>query len=449
MSKRLEEFKPLVPGQVGIYSCGPTVYSRPHIGNLRPYIHADIMKRMFRANNYIVNHTINITDVGHLVSDEDTGEDKMEKGARREGKTAWDVAKFYTDIFIESLNALGIELPTNMPRATDYIQQQIDWVRKLEDLGYTYEIPGDGIYFDTSKFPDYGALGHQNLDELKAGARIDVEGKKNHTDFALWKFSPAGVKRDMEWDSPWGKGFPGWHIECSVMSAETLGAHFDIHTGGPEHIKVHHTNEIAQSEPLVGKPWVNYWVHFAWLMSAEGKMSKSAGDDLTIGGLVDKGYNPMAFRYLILLGHYSSQIEFSYAALDAATAGYKNIVRKVASLMEEGGTANQELVDNYKNKLTGIISNNLDTAGVLVAVQELLKSSESAAVKLQVIKFADELLGLQLIEAAEKSRAQITPEIQAIINERIAARAAKDWAKSDELRDKLAAMGIEVNDQKL
>ena len=302
MSRKIEEFKPLVPNQVSFYSCGPTVYGYQHLGNMRAFVNGDILKRMFIENGYDVRHVMNITDVGHLTNDDyDSGEHKMEKGARRENKTVWDIAKMYTDAFVRDTNSLNIIAPTFMPRATDYIQEQIEQVQKLEELGYTYEIPGDGIYYDTSKFADYGALGGQNLDELRAGARIENSDKKNPTDFALWKFSPTNEKRAMEWDSPWGRGFPGWHIECSAMSMKLLGPHFDIHTGGQEHAKVHHSDEIAQSEPIVGKPWVNYWVHWAWLLSKTGKMSKSAGDVLTVQALIEQGYDPMTYRYMLLL----------------------------------------------------------------------------------------------------------------------------------------------------
>ncbi|MDR1697098.1 MAG: cysteine--tRNA ligase, partial [Rickettsiales bacterium] len=268
MTRRVEEFKPLTPGHVGMYLCGPTVYHYAHIGNLRTVIHNDIMRRMFLANGYNVNQVMNLTDVGHLTSDADTGEDKMEKGAAREGKSVWDIAQFYTDEFLRDVADLNVLPATTMPRATEYIAQQIKQVQALEKLGYTYEIPGDGIYYDTSKFANYGALTGGAVDGNRAGARVAFnDAKRNPNDFALWKFSPTdGAKRQMEWDSPWGVGFPGWSIECSAMSMELLGPHFDIHAGGEDLSRIHHANEIAQSEPIVGAPWVNYWVHFAFLM---------------------------------------------------------------------------------------------------------------------------------------------------------------------------------------
>ncbi|MDE5615209.1 MAG: cysteine--tRNA ligase, partial [Alphaproteobacteria bacterium] len=309
MSRKIEDFQPLVPGHVGFYSCGPTVYHYTHIGNLRSFVLADLLKRMFIENGYDVFNVMNITDVGHLTSDDDdSGEDKMEKGAARENKSVWDVAKFYTDEFLRDSADLNLLEPSARPRATDYIPQQIALVQQLVDLGYTYKIPGDGIYYDTSKFAAYGALTGGALSGNRAGARVEFnDAKRNPTDFALWKFSPTDKKRQMEWDSPWGVGFPGWHIECSAMSMELLGQHFDIHTGGVDLSRVHHANEIAQSEPITGAPWVKYWVHSEFLVDKSGeKMSKSSGEFLTLSVLKNRGYDPMAYRYMLLMGHYQS-----------------------------------------------------------------------------------------------------------------------------------------------
>ncbi|MDR2933990.1 MAG: cysteine--tRNA ligase, partial [Rickettsiales bacterium] len=331
LTRRVEEFVPLIPGQVSFYSCGPTVYHLAHIGNLRAFILADLLKRMFLANNYTVRNVMNITDVGHLTDDDtDSGEDKMERGAARENKSVWDIARFYTDEFLKDSRALNLLPPTDMPRATDFIAEQIDLVKQLESRGFTYEIPGDGIYYDTSKFAGYGALSGASLDGNRAGARVEFNtAKRNYTDFALWKFSPTDKKRAMEWDSPWGVGFPGWHVECSAMSMAILGPHFDIHTGGVDLSRIHHANEIAQSEPITGAPWVKYWVHNEFLVDKSGdKMSKSKGEFLALSVLIAKGYDPMVYRYFLLLGHYQSQIAFSWESLDAAATGYKNIVRK-------------------------------------------------------------------------------------------------------------------------
>lgn len=452
MTRRVEDFKPITPNHVGFYNCGPTVYWDPHIGNMRALFNADILKRMFLANGYTVNHVMNFTDVGHLTSDADTGEDKMEKGAARENITAWEVAEKYIKICLDDMVSLNIIRPTHTPRATDHIKEQIELIQKLEKLGFTYEIPDDGIYYDTSKFPDYGALGGQNLSELKAGARIENNNKRNITDFALWKFSPKDKKRQMEWDSPWGIGFPGWHIECSAMSMKYLGDHFDIHTAGQEHIKVHHTNEIAQSEPVVGKPWVNYWVHWAWLILKEGKMSKSSGTSYSVRDLMAKGYDPMSLRYLMTLSHYRQPLEFSLESLDAAATGYKNIVRKIADLIpQKTGNVDKNAYDMWHDKILAPVSDNLKTAESLVAVQDLLKDKTvNNATKLALVEFVDELLGLQFMEHAQKLHdleAVTAPnEIQELAQKRLEAKKSRDFATADELRNQIDNAGWTVMD---
>lgn len=453
LTHKLDDFKPLTPGHVGMYTCGPTVYWDQHLGNMRAFVNNDILKRMFLANGYTVNHVMNFTDVGHLTSDEDTGDDKMEKGAARENMSVWDVAKKYINSCVADMDALNIIRPTHTPRATDHIAEQIELIQKLEKLGLTYEIPGDGIYYDTSKFPNYGVLGGQNLDELRGGARIDVNGKRNITDFALWKFSPTDKKRQMEWDSPWGVGFPGWHLECSAMSMKYLGNHFDVHTGGQEHAKVHHSNEIAQSEPVVGAPWVGYWMHWAWLLLKEGKMAKSSGSFFTVRGLVEKGYDPMAYRYLLLLGHYRQPMEFSYESLDAAATGYKNIVRKVADLIavDDKTPVNQDVYNDWHDKILGPVSDNLKTAESIVVVQDLLKDKNvNPATKLALIDFIDNLLGLQFADRAKKLHAiesEVAPiEIQELAQKRADAKKSRDFAMADALRGQIDAAGWTVMD---
>ncbi|MCL2758289.1 MAG: cysteine--tRNA ligase [Alphaproteobacteria bacterium] len=456
MTRRAEEFKPLVPGRLGLYTCGPTVYSYQHIGNMRATVHFDIIARMFRANGYEVNHVLNVTDVGHLVNeDEDSGEDKMEKGARLDGTTAWDVAQKYLDAFVADTDALNIGRPAHMPRATGYIAEQIDMIKQLEAIGYTYIIPGKGVYYDTSKFAGYGKLSGQDLSKIRAGARIDDTGKKNPTDFLLWGFSPTGAKREMEWDSPWGPGFPGWSIECSAMSMKLLGPHFDVHAGGHEHINVHHTNEIAQSEPIVGAPWVNYWVHHEWLMGKDGKMSKSNGEIYRVADLINLGYDPMAFRYLLLLGHYKSPLNFSLESLDAAATGYENIVRKFAKIMRAAGTEqnepNRKKHDEWRDKILAAVNDNLRTAEALVIVQELLKDADTDdATKFFLFGFIDALLGLQFMDRARKlciaEDAPVPVEIQALADARGAAKAAKDFARADELRAQVEAAGYAITD---
>lgn len=452
MSRSVEVFKPLEEGKVSIYTCGPTVYHFAHIGNLRTYVSQDIMKRMFKANGYDVKHIMNITDVGHLTSDGDTGEDKMEKGSRREGKSVWEIAKYYTDIFMSDIKKLNILPATKYTPATQYIQEQIDLVKKLEDLGYTYKIEGDGIYYDTSKFADYWKLGGQKLDDLKAGARIEFsDGKKNPSDFALWKFSPKDVKRQMEWDSPWGVGFPGWHIECSAMSLAEIGERMDIHSGGVDHIKVHHTNEIAQVEPVVGHRWVNYWVHMEFLNDLSGKMSKSKGDFLTLSLLESKGYSAIVYRYFLLLASYRKQLNFSYELLDGAKNSYENLVKRVGVILKDAdANFDKSAVEKWKNRILETLNNDLNTAGVIVILQELLKSDESTSTKVELLKFFDDILGLKLLENAkalsDNSNNIIPVEITKMAEERLTAKKAKNYALADELRNKISDAGFVVED---
>ena len=456
MTRKIEEFKPLTPGKMGFYSCGPTVYHYAHIGNLRTMIHNDILKRMFVENGYAVHHVMNITDVGHLTSDDaDSGDDKMERGAARDHKSVWEIAKFYTDEFLRDFDDLNNIRPTDMPRATDYIAEQIDLVKKLQDLGYTYEIPGDGIYYDTSKFAAYGALTGGSVAGNRAGARVEYNNeKRNPTDFALWKFSPTDQKRQMEWDSPWGIGFPGWHAECSAMSMKLLGNHFDIHTGGEDLSRIHHTNEIAQSEPITGAPWVSYWVHFSFLVDKSGeKMSKSNGEFLGLDVIRKRGYDTMVYRYLILLGHYQTQLAFSWDAMDAAANGYKNIVRRVAEILADPdpGALVESTFNEWHDRILNSVSDNMKTAESLVQVQELLRDkSINASTKIALFEFIDRLLGLQFIDRAKKlndTESETAPaEIIAMADARAAAKSARDWARADELRAQIDTAGWAVID---
>lgn len=456
MTRKIEEFKPLVPGKMGFYSCGPTVYHYAHIGNLRTMIHNDILKRMFIENGYDVHHVMNITDVGHLTSDDDdSGDDKMERGAARDHKSVWEIAKFYTDEFLRDFDDLNNIRPTDMPRATDYIAEQIDLVKKLEDLGYTYEIPGDGIYYDTSKFAAYGALTGGSVAGNRAGARVEYNNEKhNPTDFALWKFSPTDHKRQMEWPSPWGIGFPGWHAECSAMSMKLLGNHFDIHTGGEDLSRIHHTNEIAQSEPITGAPWVSYWVHFSFLVDKSGeKMSKSNGEFLGLDVVRKRGYDPIVYRYLILLGHYQTQLAFSWDAMDAAANGYKNIVRRVSEILADPtpGALVESSFNEWHNRILAPVSDNMKTAESLVQIQELLRDKTiNASTKIALFEFIDRLLGLQFIDHAKKindAESETAPaEIVALASDRAAAKAAKDWSRADKIRAQIEAAGWTVVD---
>ena len=456
MTRKIEEFKPLVPGKMGFYSCGPTVYHYAHIGNLRTMIHNDILKRMFIENGYDVHHVMNITDVGHLTSDDaDSGDDKMERGAARDHKSVWEIAKFYTDEFLRDFDDLNNIRPTDMPRATDYIAEQIDLVKKLQDLGYTYEIPGDGIYYDTGKFAAYGALTGGSVAGNRAGARVEYNNEKHSpTDFALWKFSPTDHKRQMEWPSPWGIGFPGWHAECSAMSMKLLGNHFDIHTGGEDLSRIHHTNEIAQSEPITGAPWVNYWVHFSFLVDKSGeKMSKSNGEFLGLDVVRKRGYDPIVYRYLILLGHYQTQLAFSWDAMDAAANGYKNIVRRVSEILADPtpGALVESSFNEWHNRILAPVSDNMKTAESLVQIQELLRDKTvNASTKIALFEFIDRLLGLQFIDHAKKlndAESETAPaEIVALASDRAAAKAAKDWSRADKIRAQIEAAGWTVVD---
>lgn len=457
MSRKIEEFKPLEPGKVGFYGCGPTVYHYTHIGNLRSFIQNDILKRMLIENGYEVTHVMNITDVGHLTSDADSGEDKMEKGAARDNKSVFEVAKFYTDAFLKDFNDLNLIRPTHMPKATDYIQEQIDLIQQLEARGYTYKIEDDGIYYDTSKFPGYGKLTGGSLSGDRAGARVEFNDKKrNPTDFALWKFSPKNEKRQMEWDSPWGVGFPGWHTECCAMSMKLLGKHFDIHSGGEDLSRIHHNNEIAQSEPLVGAPWVNYWLHISFLIDKSGeKMSKSNGEFLGMEAIRSRGFDPMAYKYLVLLSHFQAQLAFSWEGLESASNGYKNIVKKLAALLSETdrGAVDKAVYDTWHDKMLSTISDNMKTAETLVIVQDLLKSSDiNSATKIALFEFVDRLLGLQFIDRANKLNSlesEIAPaEVQALADARIAAKSEKNWALADDLRAQIDAAGWSVVDTK-
>ncbi len=338
LSREKELFLPINEGKVLIYSCGPTVYHYAHIGNLRTFVFADILNNTLKQARYNVKHQINITDVGHLVSDADDGEDKMEKGAQREGKNVWDIAKYYTDAFFSDILSLNIDKDKFIwTRATDYIEEQINMVKILEEKGYTYKI-SDGIYFDTSKFSKYTELAHLDIEGLQKGKRVEDEKneKKNKTDFALWKFSSKNGKRQMEWDSPWGIGFPGWHIECSSMSRAVLGNHIDIHTGGIDLIPVHHTNEIAQSECSLEdeKRFVNYWMHVNFLNSDKGKMSKSSGEFLRLNSILDKNISPISYKYLLLMTHYRKELKFSWESLEAADNAFKKLKKKFISISE-------------------------------------------------------------------------------------------------------------------
>lgn len=444
LSRKKEEFKPIKKGNVGVYTCGPTVYGYPHLGNMRTYIFEDILKRVLAYNSFEVNHVMNITDVGHLTGDRDMGDDKVEKIALTSGKTAWEIADFYTLAFKEDLKNLNIIFPNTFCRATDNIKEQIEMIEKLEKNGYTYKT-SDGIYFDTSKVADYTKLSHQKLEELKEGARVEVNAeKKNPTDFALWKFSPKGSKRQMEWESPWGVGFPGWHIECSAMSVKYLGEQFDIHCGAVDMVSLHHTNELAQTEAVTGKiPWVNFWLHGAFLNMAGGrKMAKSAGDIVTLNSeFIDKNINPLVYRFATLNVHYRKPMEWSDDITTSAQNGYENLINKINNLGSKVGKVNPEFIE----KFFADINDDLNMPKALATMQEVLKSDLADTDKLATILDFDKVLGLNL-KPVKKVAVKIPKEIQKILDERADARKNKDWKKSDELRDQITALGFDVKD---
>lgn len=447
---RKEEFKPLNEKQVTMYCCGPTVYNYAHIGNMRTYIFEDLLSRTLRLH-WPLKHVMNVTDVGHLVSDADEGEDKMEVATAREGKSAWDIAKFYEEKFFADYDALHCTRPTVISRATAHIAEMIALVKTLEEKGYTYRTR-DGIYYDTSKFPRYDALvGRSRLEGLRGGARVEMsDEKKNPTDFALWKFSPKDKKRQMEWDSPWGVGFPGWHIECSAMAMKYLGPTIDIHCGGIDHVSVHHTNEIAQSEAATGRKYVDYWVHGEFLVLRAGKMSKSGGTFVTLQTLRDKGYDPLDYRYLCLTAHYRTQLEFTYESLDSARKSLQALRRETAQIAAAAQKQPAVVTDRAaqaKAKFQAAMEDDLNAPKALAVVWEAVRGEElNPAEKVEFLKFADGILALDLFRAPEKKPQALPAEIEALVQQRAAARAAKDYQKSDELRAQLAAAGYAVKD---
>lgn len=444
MSGQVEELVPLTGKSVRFYSCGLTVYSQPHIGNWVGYIYWDVLERTLRADGYDVERTQNITDVGHLTSDDDSGEDKMEKGAKSEGITAWDVAKKYSDIAEhEGYELLGLLRPTHLVAATSLIDKQIAFAKILEEKGFTYVIPDEGLYFDTSKLADYGKLARLDIGGLEAGIRVAVNGKKHVTDFAIWKFSPKDAKRDMEWDSPWGKGFPGWHLECSVIARETLGDQIDIHSGGIDHIPVHHTNEIAQTESVTGLPFASIWLHNNHIKVDGKKISKSLGNVINLQDILDRGFTMDAFKLMVLTKRYGTEGNFSWDILQAAQNRLNNW-RNVAALRHQthdtlqngDGVPSLALIGAIKEAL----NTDLNTPEALRLIDEAFDELASKSTDkldhsglVQLLQMIDELLGLHLLETTP----DIPDEAKHIIIERNSARDEKDWQKADELRDEL------------
>ena len=453
---------------VGMYCCGPTVYNYAHIGNLRTYIFEDVLKRALVAFGYPVKHVVNITDVGHLTSDEDTGEDKMEKGARREGKSVWDIAAHFTKTFMDDISSLNIREPDVWPKATDHITQMIDLVQTLEQKGFTYRTE-DGIYFDTSKFPDYVKFARLDPENLRAGERVDMGEKRNVTDFALWKFSPKDQKRQMEWKSPWGIGFPGWHIECSAMSLTYLPQPLDIHCGGADHIRVHHTNEIAQTEAATGKQFSRFWVHGEFLVLDKGKMAKSGGSFITLSSLKDHDIPPLAYRMFCFTGHYRSPLTFSWDGLKAAAQSLTNLRKSVTGLASSDTPVDKMHLDRAMQPFYTAVGDDLNMPRAMAAVWELIKdNSLEQSIRRKCVELADEILGLDLAAYQERSAQTIlvageTPvhfeceggpvpetlaeKLAVIVRERRSARKNKDYATADAIRDKMVKLGVILKDQ--
>lgn len=448
LTRKKEEFTPLYSDYVGLYTCGPTVYNYAHIGNLRTYIFEDILKRVLLYNGFEVKHVMNITDVGHLTGDRDMGEDKLETGASREGKSAWEIADYYTEAFRKDISRLNILEPGIWCRATDTIPEQIALIRILEEKGYTYQTK-DGIYFDTAKFDGYTKLSHQNLEALQEGARVERNPeKRNPTDFAVWKFSPEGSQRQMEWDSPWGVGFPGWHLECSAMSMKFLGDHLDIHCGGTDHIDVHHTNEIAQSEAATGKPFFRFWMHGAFLNIAGGKkMAKSAGNFLTLDAtLVERGIDPLSYRYAAFLTHYRNPMEYSEDSIQASLNGLQHLRNQVRTIQEGDDGENGAVHAGFKAKFLAAVNDDLNMPRAMAAVQEVLKADISDADKTATVLDFDRVLGFDLhqVDMPEAIPDDILKKAEA----RQEARKAKNWEEADRLRDEIYKMGFEIQDTK-
>lgn len=446
LTRKKEEFAPLDGKTVRMYSCGPTVYNFAHIGNMRTYIFMDILRRTLRYEGYKVKGVMNITDVGHLLSDADEGEDKMEKAAKEQQKSPYEIADFYTKVFFDDLKKLNIGKPELTPKATEHIREMLDFVYTLCEKGYGYET-SDGIYFDISKFPAYGQLSGINLEDQKAGARVEVnDEKRSPFDFAIWKKAPK--EHIMQWDSRWGKGYPGWHIECSAMSKKYLGEVFDIHTGGVDHIPIHHENEIAQSYGYSGKNPAKFWMHGEFMLVNNGKMSKKLGNTYLVSQLEEMGYSPMCFRYFCLNTHYRKKLNFTFEGMDGAKTAYARLCALVAKHREGENDVSDEKLAAYRKEFEEDVTDDLNVPGAMGVLWTMLKEPASKKIYALALEM-DKIFGLKLDEAkAEEVKEEFPAEITAIANERAAARAAKDWGKSDELRAKLDELGYAVKDTK-
>ena len=474
-----DEFVTHEPGKVTMYTCGPTVYHFAHIGNLRSYIMEDVLEKYLGYAGYDVKRCMNITDVGHLSSDADTGEDKMLKGAKREKKTVMEIAQFYTDAFFADCGKLNIKIPEIVVPATSYIPEFIEMVQGLLDKGYAYLSEGN-VYFDTSKLDEYYVFNKQDAEDLEVGVREGVEedtAKRNKADFVLWFTKSKFEDQELKWDSPWGIGYPGWHIECSAISVKNLGEYLDLHCGGIDNAFPHHTNEIAQSEAYLGHPWCKQWFHVLHLNTQSGKMSKSTGEFLTVSLLEEKGYNPLVYRLFCLQSHYRKSLVFSWEGMDSTKTAYNKLIAKIAGLNPDSAEAvDEEAFVNLKKRFSDAMDNDLNTALAVTAVYDVLKAKTNDATKIALLKDFDTVLSLNLLEEAAKVReankkaaeaaknapaaalvitcttegvdAETTAKVEALINDRAAAKKAKDFAKADAIRDELTAMGITIVDVK-
>ena len=457
LSRKKEVFKENVPGKVSMYTCGPTVYHFAHIGNLRSYIMEDVLEKHFRYSGYDVKRVMNITDVGHLSSDADTGEDKMVKGAKRENKTVMDIAKFYTDAFFADCEKLNIKVPDVVEPATNCIAEFIDMVQGLIEKDYAY-LAGGNVYFDTSKLDEYYVFNKHDSEELMVGVREGVEedtNKRNKNDFVLWFTKSKFEEQALKWDSPWGVGYPGWHIECSAISLKHLGERLDIHCGGIDNAFPHHTNEIAQSEAFVGHKWCNYWFHVLHLNTNSGKMSKSKGEFLTVSLLEEKGYNPLAYRFFCLQSHYRKQLVFSYENLDGAATAYEKLLKKIAALNPvEGDEIDVVTVEKHKASFKGALDNDINTSLAVTAVYDVLKEKTNDKTKIYLLNDFDRVLSLDLVDGAkkltEKKEESVDDDFSRYVEEQLALRAQakkeKNWAEADRIRDELTAQGIKILD---
>ena len=445
LSRQKEEFKPINPKFVTMYSCGPTVYNYAHIGNLRTYIFMDLIRRTLKLSGYKIKGVMNITDVGHLMADSDDGEDKMAVAAKKQNKTPWEIAEYYSKIFFEDLQKLNIGKPEIIAKATEHIEDMISYVQNLESHGFSYET-SDGIYFDIAKFPNYGCLSRANLEDQLAGARVEVNDEKRHpADFALWK--KADPLHIMQWESPWGMGYPGWHIECSAMSQKYLGKTFDIHSGGVDHIPIHHENEIAQNEAITGEKSVNYWIHGEFMLVDNGKMSKSLGNTYTIAQLEEKGYSPLDFRFFCLNTHYRKKLNFTFDGLDAAKVSRERLMQALASHKASSTPTNPDTIAKYKQDFHAAIEDDINVPLALGILFTAIKEPKSKDIYELALYFDKEFgLSLDQLPAIKEESVDVPEEVMALGEKRKEAKKNKDFALADSIRGEILALGYNVLD---